>query len=125
MTRRRKLLVALGLLQLSLWFGSWTPYFAHYIKAGEQRIWGTVEEAVAGLEREHWLVERETSEFTTSVDGLIYVPVRQEVHRKREIAWLPIVSLGGLGLVFIALGLLPDRWLERPAMHIEDAPAEH
>ena len=100
-------------MQLGLWFFAWLPYFAHYLKAGEHRIWDTVEEATHGLERERWLVEREPGDFATSVDGLIYGPVHDEIHRTREMAWLPIVSLGWLGLAFLVLGLLPDRWLER------------
>ena len=113
MSGRRRLLIVLGLLQLGLWLFSWGPYFIHYVKAGEQRIWGAVEEVVDGLERERWLVERERDGFATSVDGLIYEPVSQEIYRTREMAWLPIVSLGCMGVLFLLLALLPDRWRER------------
>lgn len=123
MTRRRKLLITLGLLQLGLWFLSWSPYIIDSIKFEELRVSRTVESAVAALERERWLVDREDNNDPSLVYGLIYDPVSRAIYRTRETAWLPIVSLGWMGLIFLVLGLIPDRWPEGRQAAVSNGPA--
>lgn len=113
MTLRRKLLILVGILQLVAFAAGWVPYMAYSVKTGEYRANEAFDQIEAGLDRSGLLVRPRTQQQNSDLWMIGMEPMRTEIHTARRIAYWPLVGLGVGGSIVLALGLMPEGWLDR------------
>lgn len=109
MTRRRKILIALGALQIIAFGAGWIPYFAYGLKSGQYWANEALEQISGDLDKAGLLVQPRTQQQDLDLWMHGMDPIAREIHRARHVAFWPLVGLGIGGPIVLFLGLLPER----------------
>jgi hypothetical protein len=113
MTLRRVLLLALSLLQLAIAGVMWDDSAPVSERDQQRMTLLTVEEVLDGLETEGIDAKSLDRERGAAVVGAIFGPVREDIAALAPRDRRPVQALAVLGLVFLVLALLPERWIGR------------